>query len=258
MICALIVSFLGLATSEPYCALKGEEAPPATAKTGEQAAPTYTYKGKPRNADWMKTMYAKFKDKIAVVDGKLIDVGRALLDLQPVEPQPPSPGTELRLMPGGSKVLQVLGVDSILVRVEEIRARRIVSPDGKSTQFEMPQPEILFHVAGVDTTGLVDGTRLTPRDGTTLWPRLVFAGTFRYTATDGSAKTIQSYRPYAAPTFEQFAPALASGFELVEYSMVPAKPARKPASRPSGGRQGGDPSKQGEEPQGRIVAKPVP
>jgi hypothetical protein len=258
MTCALIVALLGLATSEPYCALEAEESPPATAKAGEQAAPTYTYKGKPRNEAWMKTMYSKFRDKIAVVDGKFIDVGRALLDLQSVEPQPPSPGTELRLMPGGSKVLQVLGADSILVRKEEIRARRIVSPDGKTTNFVLPEPEILFHLAGVDTTGLVDGMSLTPSDGTSRWRRLVFAGTFRYAATDGSAKTIQSYRPYATPTLGQFAAALASGFELTEYSMAPAKPAQKPASRPSGGRQGGDPPKQGEDAQRRIVAKPVP
>jgi len=50
--------------------------------------------------------------------------------------------------------------------------------------------------------------------------KLVFVGTFKYTAAGGAAKTVPSYVVYTPLTEDQFAEAIRAGLKLVSYKLV--------------------------------------
>lgn len=188
---------------------------PASAPSDVAKGETYMYLGKPRPKVRFEALYRKYHDKIILVDGKYQDVGKALagasevLGVAEIGPV----GTT----PHGCKVMQVLGKDEALIvrprKVKMYYSRRTLTGVGiPGTERTHETPKLLFHVKGVDRKGLVDGAEFKAK--------LVSIGTYRYTAVTGAASTVASYAVYTPLTKEQFADALAKGFQLVSYRAV--------------------------------------
>lgn len=203
---------------------------------------TYMYLGKSHPQVWFEQMYKEFADKIVFADGKYLDAGKSALSGWP-EIDPTSPATSVwGKTPYGCKVRQVLSPNDVLIeRPSEVREW----PDPLGVQF-YTVPALLFHVKGVDTKGLVDGTEFKAR--------LVYTGTYSY-----SGRTIASYTIYGPLSKEQFADALAKGFKLVRYKKVSHKePDKKLPGTPNVGPPGRFPPRvQKGETTTSIVGTPV-
>jgi len=205
------------------------------------------YKGTERSAAWVEIEYAKFKDKIASIGGRWVDVGRAFLEPQSVPADVPEPGSELRYKPDGGRVLQILSATDMIVRRAEIpgvRARFTGPPSGSSRLMTgagiipgLPAvPEVIFHVTGIQTKDLVDESLwdsstsdrskgspvLTspPAPAPPISKWLVYRGAYRYVDVSGTKRTIPSYRPHREATKVEFAEALRGGLELVEWVKI--------------------------------------
>jgi hypothetical protein len=203
----------------------------ATPANGSGQAPTVVYRGSTRTPAWFDEQYAKFKDQIAIMDGKYVNIGKALLDPVLVSATEPDDVGDVRRTPVWSKVFRVIGEKEVLMRLPP--ANRAAADKGKAD--ENPPPASLFHVSGANTKGLAP-------DGALAQSVLLYAGSYPYTAKDGTTTKIQSYTAYTPLAREQFAAALVSGFQLVEYSRTPAgKEAKAGGATPS-----------------PIVATPVP
>jgi len=213
--------------------------PPAPGET----PPKVTYKGQERPAAWFETQYAKFRDKVAVINGKYVDVGKALLDLQEVAAAPPEPGTEVRRLPPGARVQRVLSVEAVL-------ARRPGHAGAADKEGAAGAPDLCFYLEGIDARELRDNGPLGTLEKPQVRPAgsegakaatalVVYAGPHTYREPLGAERTVQRYRCHVPLSREQFAAALADGLELVEYSRV----------------KGAAP---GEKAESGIVAKPVP
>lgn len=115
---------------------------------------------------------------------------------------------------------QVIGNEDVLIRRPGIRShttggRGVQSLDGfaasvqESALSQPPRPELTFHVKGVNTKGLVDGAEFAEFYGP-----LVCIGTYSFVPVGGGSSTVWSYVVHRRLTEEQFADALAKGFEL--------------------------------------------
>jgi hypothetical protein len=240
------------------------------------------YRGKARTSAWVDVQFAKFGGKIAKIGGEWRDCGKGFIDQAEIEIASPAPGTEIRSAPAGSKVLAV-------VNAAEILAIRPFFPGQSSTRsggtllesrtltwspgqdISVPdRPEIVFHIRGIKSQGLTDGTRLTrfgfhhhdPSTAVADWSGsesspeewLVYCGTYTYVTTDGKANaqamaalrdslfgqrsanvsqlTVPSYSVYVSATREEFIEALASGLTLTDY-IVETKTIRPRAKKGS-------------------------
>jgi len=211
----------------PQVPPKAQPVEPAKPK---QDPPPILYKGKPRTASWLDAMHARFKDKVVLLDGKYVDVGKAVMLPRWVEQSVPEPGTELRRLQY-SKVLQVLDKSAALLSIVALRP-------------------FVIHMSRIDTTCLTDdaplkyvvagsagqgrsypAALLPPAGGGEATSLVVYVGTYTYESAAGATRTVQSFRPHVPLTKEEFAAALASGFVLVEYAMTPAKADAKPEPR---------------------------
>jgi len=204
--CAIYLALVLLAWTD---LLVAAESPPG--------ATTYVYKGHQVSAAWLDQQYVYFKDKIAVVDGKFYDIGKALvqialarhfpLDNWPcyVTETPPAVG-EARLsapVPTSYRPYDILTHATVL---------QIVAKD----EAIITSGHLLFHVRGIDPPKQIDGTRFEE-------VLLVYAGTYQYVNTMGAKRTVQSFVVYQPVTREQFAKALTDGFQLVRYRTVTKK-----------------------------------
>ena len=172
--------------------------------TSKQKSAGCIYRGKPRTAKWVETRYKYFRDKIAFVDGKAYDVGRAICDanarlsgksglgsLSSMRAEMPSIGSYFR-SPYGGKVLSVISDSECIVTAGSL----------------------LFHVKKTEKS-LVDNARFDAQ-------RLVCVGKYRY-VSNGGIRTVPSYESYSPITKEQFVDAINQGFLLVSYRAVIAK-----------------------------------
>jgi hypothetical protein len=175
-----------------------------TAAPAAQSSPVTTggvYKGVQVTASWVDQQYSYFKNRIANIDGKFRDIGKAVTEIE-LKRDFPDADTPAHLMTKNPpevgdirvswfKVIQIVGENEALVRDDDV----------------------LFHVRGIDPAKQIDGTG---------WAnvRLVYVGTYQYISVMGARRTIQSYLVYRPITREEFVSALAGGFELVRYTIV--------------------------------------
>lgn len=201
------------------------------------------YEGKPRTREWFEQMYVKYCNKVILVDGKAIlvfddkgdEVGGYHTSDGMWSATTPV-GAVLRSPRNWTEVLSVIADSEYLVIRRGVPSQTTNSGFG----FSEGLSELLFHVKGA-AVGLVDGAEF-PQT------RMVYVGTYRYSATSGAAKTVQSfvvYTPSSTLTREQFADALKQGLKMDtappkgDGRSVPPPPTRtpptptpKPAPRP--------------------------
>lgn len=225
------------------------------------------YKGTERSTVWFEAQYAKFRNKIAFTDRHWVGVGLLFLQLALEVPSDvPEAGTELRRRPDSGRISQILNATQMIVRHNggpldwTGKGTRYVSglvltpfrtlPGRASAGPEQAvYVDAFFHVTDVDTKCLVDGAAWVSGSagaGTSSSEWLVYCGTHRYLDTAGTVRTIPSYRPHRAATRLEFAEALRSGLELIEWTEV------KKAVRPPKG------SKEKPRIETSLAAKPVP
>ena len=128
-----------------------------------------------------------------------------------IQPTPSALGTYSQT-PSNCEVLRVLGRSSVLIirpkRIERYYSRRTLRGRGiRGSERTLKTPELIFHVIGVDTEGLVDGAAFRAR--------LLRIGTYQYSEASGSKKMVAAYAVPAPLAREDFAEALAGGLQLV-------------------------------------------
>jgi hypothetical protein len=196
-------------------------APAAAPEPPAKAAPACVYKGKPRDNAWVDAQFEKFKDKIAFVKGKFVDVGKAAAEAREVDTALPEAGTELRRLPDGCRMMQPLGDFEFLAMCTSPTAAK-GSPPG--------QPP-MFHMTGMAPAAFGGGGAAGPQ-----W--VMYVGPYVVSGHNGQ-KTYPSFTPFKPLTHDEFLDAIASKFLLVEYAKLTVRPAKAGA------------------PNYRIVAKPV-
>ena len=165
----------------------------------------YMGKGKPKSAAWVEKHYKLFRDKIAIVDGKAYDIGRAVCDADGHASGKSGIGG-LSAMRSG--VMPPIG--SYYYTPEGLTGAKILSVISDS-ECLVTTKYLLFHVRGVKKS-LVDDANFRER--------LVCVGKYRYTSAGGSIKTIPSYEVYSPITKEQFVDIINGGFQLVAYKAI--------------------------------------
>jgi cell division protein FtsB len=180
-------------------ALPQPTAEPVATPPEAPKAETYMYLGKPCPKMWFEQMYRKFADKIVRVDGKYLDVGKAVAGYTDDQPYVGDIGTA-GVIPIGCTIMQVIDNDEVLILKPGWSREVLIVPDE------------IFHVTGVDTKGLVDGSPFQAK--------IVCIGTYHYVTVTGAGATITSCAVHTPLTKEQFAEALAGGLQLVSYRRV--------------------------------------
>ena len=178
------------------------------------------YRGKERDEDWFNRMYARFSDKIGLLDGKFValrfvDIGK-LKDIS----ESPLPVGAIIQIPSECKVLSVIGDGEFLLVIKGgLRGSSYpvyTTPDRMKIVTNSINsgrgygPDFFFHVTGYDGPSLSDD-QIFPYTG-----KLVCAGTYKYTGILFAQNTVQSFKVWKPEplTREQFAEAISSGFEL--------------------------------------------
>ena len=189
-----------------------------TSKAGIATATVYLEK--PRSPKWLATMYEKYHDKIASINGRYIDIGKSLLRSLTVEKESPKKGKEYRITPESCKIFQVINKAEALIKRPAFRATYSGSSTwGRIQAAAASRPELLFHVKGLNAKNLTDGS---PFSG-----KLVYRGSYRYRTIQGSISSVQSFVVYKPLTHKQFVDALVKGFKLNDYRLVAVKPDKK-------------------------------
>jgi hypothetical protein len=170
-------------------------------------AETIIYLGKPRSKEWFDRVYAMFADKIVCVGKDYIDIGKSVLTC-------PELGQDSKVGDYGGfngKVLSIIKASEIIVRRPGYStgapAGTIVRVENLQRAMGYSVQELLFHVRGVQTKGMVDGI---PYEA-----NLVCVGTYKFDGT-----TVPSFVPRSSLSKEQFADALSKGFKLTNYKEV--------------------------------------
>ncbi len=163
------------------------------------------YRRQERTKEWFERMYKQFSDKIALLNGKFVDIGKIGDITKDYRSEPPEQVGAIVQIPSGCKVISV-------IRDSEVLLTRLDNPD------------FVFHVTGYDGPLLSDD-QIFPYTG-----KLICVGTYKYTAAFDAQKTVQSFKVWQPKplTREQFAEAISSGFELVNYVEQGGKTIKKP------------------------------
>jgi hypothetical protein len=173
------------------------------------------YRDKERDEDWFNRMYERFSDKIALAGDKFVDlrtfkpkdIGADFVEV----------GTIIDAGYGKNKVISVIGDGEALInyRGGRFSQMRVGGTPVAST-------DVIYHLCGYDHP-LIDGQTLDIRN-------LICVGTYKYTTASGVQKTVQSFKVGEPKpiTKEQFAEALRSGFELVNYVEKQGKTVKVP------------------------------
>jgi hypothetical protein len=194
------------------------------------------YQGHERTKEWFERMYLRFSGKISLLNGKLVnlvfvDVGK--LKYEDMTETPLQVGTIIQI-PSKCKVLSVIGNDSVLLikgierKKTKVRFEDPHAPPGGYKVYYVDSgggvSNFYFHVTGYDGPSLSDD-QIFPYTG-----KLVCVGTYKYAGGLGTQNTIQSFKIWQPEplTREQFAEAISSGFELVEYVEREGKTIEKP------------------------------
>ena len=217
------------ALKKELAAIKAQMSPsPASSQPSTAQAPSPTespktetimYLGKPRPKLWVDYMYKQFADKIVIVNGKYIDVGKAMAGASEV-PAVAEIGAAGET-PGWCQVMQIIGKDEALIRRPAFHSQ-VTGTGGGAGGYAagiqaalLSKPELIFHVKGIGTKGLVDGAEFRAK--------LVCIGTYNYGNVAGGGSTIPSYAVHTPLTREQFTEAIAGSFQLVSYRAVKQK-----------------------------------
>ncbi|MCX5653628.1 MAG: hypothetical protein NTY65_03125 [Planctomycetota bacterium] len=242
-----LIALAGISAAEQPQAVP----PPSTAPAAPIIAPAPApqvppggclYRGKPRLATWVDIQFAKFRDKIAKIDGQWRDCGKGIIDPDGVGVAPPAPGTEIRPAPADSQVLTIINAAEILAIRPFFPAHPVwrttitfqpYGPGGRTVDATQERPQIIFHIRGIKSQGLTDGMQLArfgfhhkdlstsevtwapPDSPPEEW--LVYCGTYTYRGTDDSRRTVPSYAIFHPATREEFVEACASGLTLTDY-----------------------------------------
>ena len=220
------------ALKKELAAIKAQMSPnPASSQPSTAQAPSPTessktetimYLGKPRPKLWVDYMYKQFADKIVIVNGKYIDVGKAMAGASEVPAAAEiGPCGET---PYNCKIMQIIAKDEVLIRRAAVGSQGGMAPGTSMSaddyarrvqQAVFSRPELIFHVKGIDTKSLMDGSDFKAK--------LVSIGTYNYGNVSGGSSTIPSYAVNTPLTREQFTGAIAGGFQLVSYRAVKQK-----------------------------------
>lgn len=212
--------------------MKIEKPRPDPPKSQEKlSGKTYLYKGKERSQAWVNARYEQFKDKIAVDDGKFVDIGVAVLFPRAlVEYATPAVADRIRVLnprpaPGGwhrvrCQVFQVIGPNAALIEILSAYTEILGGDSRGNIHYGgIRDTTWLIRVGGIDTSRLVDGKAFNATDmGTPIPLDVVCVGTYRYGTAASGSNQVPSYVPWRALTKEEFAAALDAGFVLIEYS----------------------------------------
>ena len=188
------------------------------------------YQGRERTKEWFERMYERFSDKIALLNGKFValrfvDIGKP--NTTDVWESPPQVGAIIQI-PSKCKVVTVFKDGEVLL-VKGLERKKT------KTRLEMPAgvsyidsgggvKDFYFHVTGYDGP-LLSNDQIFPYTG-----KLVCVGTYTYTGGLGHKNTVQSFKVWQTEplTKEQFAEAISSGFDLVDYVERGGKTIEKP------------------------------
>ncbi len=174
------------------------------------------YRGQERTKEWFERMYERFSDKIICIDGKYIDVNEIEKKEIYLHGEVSYPkGTIVEIPNRSWNVLQALGSGEALI----IQKGMGVS----SSNFSYREPDALFHLSGYQG-------QLTDNQSISLKGYLISTGIYEYTTALGAKKMVQSFVLYQHQqlTREQFAEAISSGFELVDYVERGGKTIKRP------------------------------
>jgi hypothetical protein len=166
---------------------------PNTEHLNSQTTGPIIYRGQERTKEWFEKMYERFSDKIALAGDKFVD-------LRTFKPNEVSAnfvevGTIL-YTDGQNMVISVIGNGEAMIEY----------------LWSYSSPGVLYHLCGYDRP-LIDGQRLNIKN------KLICVGTYKYTTVLKAQKTVQSFKIWQPKplTRAQFAEAISSGFELVNY-----------------------------------------
>ena len=253
------IGFIGFVIAISHLAFAGETVVPLPGPTapGSQAASpaaqtqpaACTYLGTPRTAAWLNAAYRNYGYQVAIAGDRYVNLGREIAEQQMSQGVPATPAKDVTMprmpagqvpigticeSPSGAKILQVIGKSELLVLREGYEAprsnRRPTDLAGMHNRIAAAAaappstPELLFHVQGIDTKGLIDNAPF--------HARLLCTGTYNYTSTAGAVTTVLSYTRLLPVTLEQFADALNRGTQLTIYRVVTTG-ARAPAGNRS-------------------------
>lgn len=183
------------------------------------------YQGHKRTKPWFEGMYKQFSDKIALLNGKFVNL--RFVDIGKPEDMLKSPLQvgEIIQIPSKCKVFSVVREGEVLLAKEYLVKKGSSGGSVRIVPAEKGYNEItksinrpssgsvsnfIFHVTGYDGPSLSDD-QIFPYTG-----KLVCDGTYKYTGDQGTQKTVQSFKVWKPEplTREQFAEAINSGFEL--------------------------------------------
>ena len=166
-----------------------EKGSPAEDPAAKRPAPanTYTYRGKKRTEQWFDKMYKTYRTQVAMIGDsyRFVD-NRSNYTILRIPPD-----TIGAVRSGWGIVTKVIDDDEVLAK----------APGNNS-------PTAYFHLRGVDTSTLVEGSELRWRHG------FLYLGDYEHVEAGGAKRRIQSYRLHKPLTREQFAEALAGGVIL--------------------------------------------
>lgn len=187
------------------------------------------YRGKERDADWFNRMYKMFSDKIALLNGEFVDLRTH--PIKPIDESYVEVGTIVSMCRShntGDEALSIVWnryyrVVSVIGDGEALINCTVESTVVANRKSETGRGDFIFHVCGYDHP-LIDGQDF-PYNG-----NLICVGTYKYTTALGAQKTVQSFKVWEPKplTKEQFAEALRSGFELVNYVEQQGKSVKVP------------------------------
>ena len=177
-----------------------------TKESGSASKPVgcIIYRGKERDEEWFNRMYERFSDKISLAGEKFYDL--RTFEPKEIEADFVEIGAIVDAGYGDNKVISVIGDGEALIRHVGGRLSQM-----RVGGMPISYPDVIYYLCGYDHS-LIDEQTLNMK-------KLICVGTYKYTAASGVQKTVQSFKVWEPKplTKEQFAEALRSGFELVNY-----------------------------------------
>ena len=168
------------------------------------------YRGHERTKEWFNRMYERFSDKIALAGDKFVVLG--IYKPKEISGDFVEIGTIVKLpeLDCTQEVISVIGGGEAVVHC---RFYQVIQHGNTPTgEVYDTGPGFIYHLCKYDRP-LIDGQSLD------MIKNLICVGTYKYTTALGGQKTVQSFKECKPEplTREQFAEAISSGVELVNY-----------------------------------------
>jgi len=176
---------------------------------GQTSQPAVTYKGKVRDAAWVNEKYEAHKDKLAVIDGKVKDIGGQLLEASEAFRYTPKVGDISYI---GTRVTvevaRISGTKEIIARQRTYYCEAAKEFNIKHRGLVRDLSAFDVQIGNVNTSELKVGSRI---DG-------------KFVCVNAKGPV---YEPLVEPTKEEFIEALNDGLRLMDYKMVITKRVKK-------------------------------